>query len=800
MMVLKKLISILLVIVIVFSVFMISITSGFAYERENEYKPTIYIRDAQDRSYSVWAWLLDDTKLFDRDENNKPQSSEVKADKYGFKAFSCDYSISQETMYFISVIDNVTKTPLFSNIYSYLNTYVDIDSNGKAQIYYYNPDLLVDKSNAFPTGIWVDTNPTKDDISSLVRITQDSNNQYSLYLPSGVNCTMPVYHTFTNLKIDSQDINNGDVFTFTNDSTYELSGDLNGTLSICQMSGTKTMMFSTNREIPHSKARNFDNASSKSNYILNAKSKLNISGGTYSFLDENANKIESGDIETIKGRGNSTWDFAYSYYGKYPFNLKLEKKTDKILGGDFKAKKYVFTAMNTDQASMRDTMVDAIAKDLHYEYTSEVETCNVYDNGVFLGVYCILTHPDIGKNHLLYDVESLSDKNEELNPDIESLSKKTCGTSAQRGYYSYVDSQSPEDITGGYLLEIELSTRISNSISAFVSDQGQSVSISSPEYATKEEVEYIKNLFNQMESVVYKEDVTLEEISEYIDVESFAKMFLMQEFTKDIDACATSFYIYKDSDKKGDGKFHAAPIWDNDWSCGQTFASRDILANAPKASNGIRYSSYWNVRYRFIPYISSQNVLNIQAQLCQCDDFWNEVFAFWKTSFYKVKDKYVYSPDVENLDSSDTYISSIYNKHKLSFEANEKRWNFIKTNPTYSYGTFNTGKNPRETIMYLNNWLYERFEWINDNIGPADVYCGDANGDKCIDIVDVTTIQQYLAGMISSDNIMVSIRGRIFDDNKLVINDATAVQQYLAKSVINEKIGKHKHPDQTYKN
>lgn len=54
-----------------------------------------------------------------------------------------------------------------------------------------------------------------------------------------------------------------------------------------------------------------------------------------------------------------------------------------------------------------------------------------------------------------------------------------------------------------------------------------------------------------------------EELLKYIDLESFAKMWLLQEYTYGHDA-TDNLHIWKDSDVTGDGRIHAGPAWDFD--------------------------------------------------------------------------------------------------------------------------------------------------------------------------------------------------------------------------------------------
>ena len=53
------------------------------------------------------------------------------------------------------------------------------------------------------------------------------------------------------------------------------------------------------------------------------------------------------------------------------------------------------------------------------------------------------------------------------------------------------------------------------------------------------------------------------ELLNYIDLESFAKMWLLQEYTAGHDA-TDNLHLWKDSDVTGDGLIHAGPAWDYD--------------------------------------------------------------------------------------------------------------------------------------------------------------------------------------------------------------------------------------------
>ncbi|MBQ0098003.1 MAG: CotH kinase family protein [Oscillospiraceae bacterium] len=794
-----RVLSILLVFILLvnMSVIMISAESINLLDDKTKIKPTIYIRDNENRSYRVWAWLTDNSNFFDCTFANRPKSDDKTAEEYGFKAYQSDVYLGNDTMYCIRITKGNTDTNWFNYTYAYGDIWIDIDKDGVPTYYDSNPEVEATVENAFDNGLWVDTNSKLGNLSSLVLWDKKADGEYYFYLPCGCSLTLPLYHTFSTLKIDDREIVSGESFTFSKDGVYTLGGDVTGSLHILQSENTYSMFLSTPRDIPHSPCYDKNNPSSSTTFVLNTKDKLSIKGGNCLTTDEKGEVVVNDAVSKIKGRGNSSWLFSFEDFGKYSFNLTLDSKTKKITGGDIKTKKYAVNACNTDQSFLRNSVMFKLADSIGIKYTPNIRIYNVYNNGVYFGTYMVSEKVDIGSSSLLSDIHSLKDDNEEINPDIEDLGKKTSGTAGMPGYYTYVDSQSPKDITGGYLLEIDMYSRFASEISGFISQRGQAVTIQSPEYSTKEEVEYIKDFFNKIEGIIYSENPDIDELSKYIDLESFAKMFFINELSKDVDSCATSYFMYKDSDTNGDGKLHAAPVWDYDWSCGQTFLSYEV----PKDSNSnasCKEPTGWNSRYRLINSNSESGYCNFQAQLCQLDSFWNTVYSVWKKDVFKNAEKVIFDYNKESFETSNSHIAKMYKTYKSSFETNEIKWGFIKNNPTLRFGTNSTGKDVQGTVSYLNKWLFDRVSWIDKNIGPAEIYYGDADGDGVITITDATTIQKFLAQMITDDDTMIEKRGTLGDDTLSVL-DATKIQRFLALLPAGEKVNTREYKDKSVK-
>ena len=111
------------------------------------------------------------------------------------------------------------------------------------------------------------------------------------------------------------------------------------------------------------------------------------------------------------------------------------------------------------------------------------------------------------------------------------------------------------NISGGYLLEIDGSSTSGNSI--FKTDKGIYGKIQYPkeDEITSEQKTYIVQKLNKFEDEVYNG------ILDSIDLESYCKYFLVEEFCADPDHVLTSFYFHKE---RNDDKFYFGPVWDFD--------------------------------------------------------------------------------------------------------------------------------------------------------------------------------------------------------------------------------------------
>lgn len=291
------------------------------------------------------------------------------------------------------------------------------------------------------------------------------------------------------------------------------------------------------------------------------ESKDNYESGSYTLLAENGNLYYSGGIENIHCRGNASWEDTL----KKSYQIKLTEKKDFFRMGE--DKQWLLLANAFDNTLLRNTLAFDIAKELGLAFTPDAEYVDVYANGEYLGNYLLTEKIEIDENRV--NISNLEEKMELLNPDKE-LSEYEFFMEQQGHLFStkgYRIEQQPEDITGGYLLEIEMSDRYGLEASGFITSRMQPVVFSSPKYASYEQVSYIANRYQDFEDAVFSEDgyspYTGTYFADYIDMDSFARKYLLEELTKNLDSAFTSQYFYKPVDSVST-KFFAGPAWDYD--------------------------------------------------------------------------------------------------------------------------------------------------------------------------------------------------------------------------------------------
>lgn len=296
-------------------------------------------------------------------------------------------------------------------------------------------------------------------------------------------------------------------------------------------------------------------------WVESSPDKSNKATGRMILQKEDGSTVYNDSLTQIKGRGNSTWK-----HEKKPYQIKLSEKTDLLQTGlkDNAAKTWVLLANYSDHSMMRNTLIYNLGGELGMEFCTENHWVNLYYDGEYRGCYLLSEKVEVGSGRV--DITDLEELNEAANEgvDLEELPVEMGKTSNGATYLYCKGMKTPEDISGGYLLELELSTRVEEEICYFTTTRGQNVVVKSPEYASQEEMDYIATLFQQWEDAVYSGGInpaTGKTHGEYVDLRSAAICYLANELSKNQDGFRTSSFFYKDS---GTDQMYMGPLWDYD--------------------------------------------------------------------------------------------------------------------------------------------------------------------------------------------------------------------------------------------
>lgn len=281
-------------------------------------------------------------------------------------------------------------------------------------------------------------------------------------------------------------------------------------------------------------------------------------GGSYCLVAADGEGCVDGALDYITGRGNSTWD-----WDKKPYRIKLSQEQDFL--GMGAGLTWELLANSFDASFMRNKITYDLADDIGLAYSPESEYVDLYLNGYYAGLYQLSEKIEVGKERV--NIADLSEENKKWNdPNQEyaAFEKKN-----ERGIQ--LPGQ-PEDITGGYLMEWDVDGRYGEGKSSFKTERGQTVLLKDPSEASEEEVSYIREFVQEFEDALYTEDGvnpnTGKGLEEYIDLESWAKKYLIEEIVKNFDGGISSQYFYKDSDLRGEPLLYAGPVWDYDGALG----------------------------------------------------------------------------------------------------------------------------------------------------------------------------------------------------------------------------------------
>lgn len=570
----------------------------------------------------------------------------------------------------------------------------------------------IDKSKAYTSGLWVDVQPSVVHTNiALIKWTNKKGNKgsdgnnYKLYLPGGTDLTLPVYSSADYVTINGTTVNDGKTFTFDTSSEYtvKIGTDTTEYKLKVMKSGSASLYTTTLDDLP----------TASTGSVLEKTAYKNGGFMTVSNEGKIVNDVQT--LSQIKGRGNSTCEASGKEYGKYAYNIKLASAINPLnkFDKDAKSKSFCLLANNADQSSLRNILAYNTATKAGVANTPNFEVVDVYNNGEYLGSYLITEKVDVALKNKLVQGDPV-DKYHTYTYDDTKKKQATYNYGSGTFEFSYVETGSVAagvDIeTKSYLLEFDLMERAQAEHCWFKTPKGQYIALKTPEDLNEEEMRFIIRKWCEAEDAVYNK--SYEEASTLVDMKSFAQVYLIQEWSKNLDSAATSYYIYYDG-RQANPKWQATPIWDYDWAFGGHGNTKPVYNpnNDSDVNNYLDNYSGWFAKFKTIVQ-NDETILdktwNFQAQLANNESFWNDVITVWNSGFYT---------------SASTAISELatyYTNNSASYAMNEARYGFVGNSYFRTlWGSTDTGSTPDAAKTWLVNWATERLNWMNGKLGKT---------------------------------------------------------------------------------
>lgn len=342
----------------------------------------------------------------------------------------------------------------------------------------------------------------------------------------------------------------------------------------------------------------------------------------------------------IKGRGNYTWSEAE----KKPYRIKLNNKI-QMLGMPPDRHWVLLANAFSTKGMIENALPFEISRSMGLAWTPKLEPVEVVLNGDYIGLYFLTEKIRVGGNRVniteQYDYETDSTR-----------------------------------VSGGWLLEINNYNEPSNI--TFTEGNGKPfwVMPHSPERLSDVQRNYITSLLMSADSAIYCSDKNDDTWERYINIDSLAVYYIVQEIVDNQEAFSGSCYIHKEFGENT--KLIFGPIWDCDHS----------------------YLRYGNGSYEFNQFLYEDVPSNWYCrwigEIVKFPHFQERIRVHWKRFYQEV---YPYM---------DAFIDAFVEKIEQAGNADHMRWpQYNGDNTTYRMNKF------------AKPSFHKKVEWLNGQWGET---------------------------------------------------------------------------------
>jgi|GEM_PF-2266007 len=287
--------------------------------------------------------------------------------------------------------------------------------------------------------------------------------------------------------------------------------------------------------------------------------KGNSETGLYTMIGEDGKCIGEGTLAGLKSRGNATF-----LEDKKPYQMTVVDEID-LFGGDVPVENYILLANRQDQSLLRNKILYDLAMECELPFTPRSRYVDLYINAEYRGSYLLCEKAEVAKNRVPI---------------------KASGKDTQPGFFAsleYPDRLEEADEEHGYTAG------------------GQALIIKNPKKLSDTQMSYIIGRFEEIENAL-ADDTLLER---NVDWDSFAGKYLMEEFSKNLDAMYSSqnFYCEAQGAKGGTlhepGRLYAGPVWDYDKTLGNPLIEHNRPVNFQEpwgiyAASAQKNANWWH--------------------------------------------------------------------------------------------------------------------------------------------------------------------------------------------------------------
>lgn len=353
------------------------------------------------------------------------------------------------------------------------------------------------------------------------------------------------------------------------------------------------------------------------------------------------------DTIEFKGRGNSTWKM-----DKRGYQIKLNKKQNLLGIGNGKSKKWVLIANQADRTLLRNKIAYDLGIEASLTNIPNSTFIDLYVNGEFIGNYLLCDKVESGSSRV-----DLKDEKSVLVEIDNEYGKQ------EDFYFTTQKSQTTFALKSSYADDKDLG------------DEAQKVALES-----------FESSINKFETLLSTK-ASWEEIKKVIDVESFAKLYLVMELTEDPDGFYSSTFFYKDGDKD---LIHAGPVWDFDAAFG-------YYKSAHKGGD-----------------VNADYILNYKTNTWYTQLFQYNQFVDLVNSTYTKQLKTKFHNIINKINSNTKNMSK-------SIKMNFVKWNNLLGNTCENPSTTPNGNTYEAELNYLKDWITKRVNYMDNRYNIATV-------------------------------------------------------------------------------